>query len=214
MKLRLARLHHPVTALGPGRRIGIWLQGCDIGCPGCASRDTWVAEARHDTDVDDVLGWIEARDPALIDGVTITGGEPSEQPDALAELVTGLHRLGAGRDWDILCYTGVELTAFRERCPAAYPLIDAMITGPFRAAEPTDLLWRGSANQQLVPGTPLGRQRYGHLIGARRQRPQVQVQVDDEQIWLIGIPGRGDLARIHRDLRRQGIRLEEVSWRP
>ncbi|MGC4806422.1 4Fe-4S single cluster domain-containing protein [Micromonospora sp. DT233] len=214
MKLRLSRLHHPVTVLGPGRRIGIWLQGCTIGCPGCVSRDTWVAEPRHDLEVAAVLDWVADRDPAEVDGVTITGGEPSEQPEALAELVTALGALGAGHDWDVLCYTGVELDEFRRRCPAAYPGIDALITGPYRAGEPTDLLWRGSANQRLVPCSERGRRRYAQWVDARRDRPELQLQVDDDRVWLIGIPGRGDLARVQRDLDARGIRLEGVSWRP
>jgi anaerobic ribonucleoside-triphosphate reductase activating protein len=41
-RIGLNRVHFPVTALGPGRRIGIWLQGCLIRCPGCMSLDTWA----------------------------------------------------------------------------------------------------------------------------------------------------------------------------
>ncbi|BCJ39761.1 radical activating enzyme [Actinoplanes ianthinogenes] len=211
MSLRLARLHHPVTTLGPGQRIGIWVQGCGIGCPGCVSRDTWTAGPEHDTEVADVLAWCAER-AAGTTGVTITGGEPSEQPEALAELLTGLRRIDP--DWDVLCYTGVELDEFRRRCPAAYPEIDALITGPFRITEPTALVWRGSANQRLIPCSPRGEQRYARWAGAEREHPELQLQVDDERVWLIGIPGRGDLDRVQRVLRAQGIELEGVSWRP
>ena len=41
MMLYLSRIHFPVTTLGPGRRIGIWFQGCSIRCKGCVSADTW-----------------------------------------------------------------------------------------------------------------------------------------------------------------------------
>ena len=37
----ISRLHFPVTTLGPGRRLGIWFQGCSIQCRGCISIDTW-----------------------------------------------------------------------------------------------------------------------------------------------------------------------------
>ncbi|WP_229075942.1 4Fe-4S cluster-binding domain-containing protein [Actinoplanes sp. DH11] len=211
MNLRLARLHHPVTTLGPGRRIGIWVQGCGIGCPGCVARDTWVAGPQHDIAVADVLAWCAAHADGTT-GVTITGGEPSEQPAALGELVHGLRALDD--DWDVLCYTGVEWDEFRRRCPEAYPGIDALITGPFRITEPTDLLWRGSANQRLIPCSERGEQRFGEWANAERERPELQLQVDDERVWMIGIPGRGDLARVQRALRDQGIELEGVSWRP
>ena len=44
-QIGLNRVHFPVTALGPGRRVGIWLQGCSIRCPGCMSLDTWAPAA-------------------------------------------------------------------------------------------------------------------------------------------------------------------------
>ena len=44
MKIAINKAHFPVTVLGPGRRIGIWLQGCSIHCKGCVSQDTWAAD--------------------------------------------------------------------------------------------------------------------------------------------------------------------------
>jgi anaerobic ribonucleoside-triphosphate reductase activating protein len=38
--------------------------------------------------------------------------------------------------------------------------------------------------------------------------------VADGQVWMIGIPRRGDLQRLESALRDNGITLQEVSWRP
>ncbi|QKV74891.1 4Fe-4S single cluster domain-containing protein [Amycolatopsis sp. Hca4] len=214
MKLRISRLHYPVTALGPGRRIGIWTQGCTIACPGCVARDTWPATAQQEVEVSALLAWCASLDPASVDGITISGGEPSEQPEALTKLVEGLDEFRQAHDWDILCYTGTEYDVFKKRCPEVPALVDAIMTGPYRAGEPTDLVWRGSANQQLVPTTERGRVRYGPWLDAVTEHPALQVQVDDDRIWMIGVPRRGDLARLRRALDNQGIRLEEASWRP
>jgi anaerobic ribonucleoside-triphosphate reductase activating protein len=214
MKMLLSRMHYPVTALGPGRRLGIWLQGCHIACPGCVSRDTWPAEHHFGVELATVLGWCATHDPAAIDGVTITGGEPSEQPEALAALVCALNEYGRAHDWDLLCYTGVEVDEFASRCPSAFAQIDALITGPYRADLPTNLIWRGSANQQLLPLTPRGHERYDQWISAAVERPMIQVHVDESDIWMIGIPRRGDLPRLERSLASRGIRLERASWRP
>ena len=77
----LSRLHFPVTALGPGRRIGLWVQGCSIRCAGCISLDTW-APGKGSTTVaavaEVIMRWIDEAD-----GLTISGGEPLDQADAI-----------------------------------------------------------------------------------------------------------------------------------
>ena len=89
--IALSRIHFPVTTLGPGRRIGIWFQGCSIHCPGCISMDTW-APSRGITTIDEVVSAIAQWIPTA-DGITISGGEPFDQPIALLELLRGLRSL-------------------------------------------------------------------------------------------------------------------------
>ena len=100
--IRLSRLHHPVTTLGPGVRAGVWVQGCPIGCRGCMSTDTWEAGPEHEIDTGEVLRWLDTLD--RVDGVTISGGEPFEQPEAVRALVTEIAR--SRPDADILVYSG------------------------------------------------------------------------------------------------------------
>ena len=83
MHLRISRLHYPVTVLGPGRRIGIWVQGCSIGCPGCLSQDTWSPDAAEPVSVARVIETCRRVSKDELDGVTISGGEPFDQPDGL-----------------------------------------------------------------------------------------------------------------------------------
>src|SRR5260370_30553154 len=98
--IALSRIHFPVTTLGPGRRIGIWFQGCSIRCPGCISMDTW-AQDRGITTIDEVINAIAQWIPAA-DGITISGGEPFDQPVALIELLNKLRLLSAA---DVLAFT-------------------------------------------------------------------------------------------------------------
>lgn len=217
MKVNISRLHHPVTALGPGQRAGIWLQGCTIGCPGCVSRDTWSQDEGTRLDVDGVLAWLsEACRNAVVDGLTISGGEPTEQPDALRLLLSGVDKLRSEGVFtgDVLCYTGLDEADFHAVAPWADRFIDAIITGPFRITEPTTLLWRGSANQRLIPISERGERVYGPYQDAGTDQPDIQFTVSDGQVWMIGIPRRGDLQQLEAALRADGVRLEEVSWRP
>ncbi|MER5470649.1 4Fe-4S single cluster domain-containing protein [Streptomyces sp. NPDC002685] len=217
MILHIARLHHPVTALGPGTRLGIWTQGCALACPGCLSRDTWEAGPEHAVDTRVVLEWCDRPDPAGIDGVSISGGEPSEQPEALAELLVGLAERRERHGWDLLCWTGLEEEDFADRCPEAYARLDGLVTGPYRVAEAGGGRWRGSANQRLVPLTDLGRQRLGRWAGdgpGSGHPAELQFQVEDDRLHLIGVPRPGDPARIQKALAAQGISLDGVTWRP
>lgn len=216
MRMNVSRLHYPVTALGPGNRAGIWVQGCTIGCAGCVSQDTWNPSGGVELTVEGILAWLtDLCSDNEVDGVTISGGEPTEQPEALRELLSGIDQLRRRGVFtgDVLCYTGREESDFHAACPWAATLVDAVIIGPFRIAEPTDLVWRGSANQRLIPLTERGIERYEHWRDATADTPSLQFAVEDGQIWMIGIPRRGDLRRLESALHRNGVELAEVSWR-
>jgi anaerobic ribonucleoside-triphosphate reductase activating protein len=211
--LDLSRVHFPVTALGPGRRLGIWFQGCSIRCPGCISADTW-GSGRHRTSVaqllDHIQPWLEQAD-----GITISGGEPFDQPDALFELLTSLR---TRPDMDILAYSGhrlERLTPFLERAG----MIDALISDPFEQDLPQSIVLRGSDNQRLSLLTPLGRERFAAFERPLQASDQVlDVMLDDDgSVWMAGIPKRGDLVRLRELLREQGHRLQvsaDTAQRP
>jgi anaerobic ribonucleoside-triphosphate reductase activating protein len=57
--LYLNKAHYPVTTLGPGRRIGLWLQGCGLGCPGCLSQDTWAVSTDSAIPLSLLLAWCQ-----------------------------------------------------------------------------------------------------------------------------------------------------------
>ncbi len=214
--LLLAKAHFPVTTLGPGRRAGIWTQGCTIGCAGCLSRDTWPADPSTAVPVAALLGWLASLDP-VPDGVTISGGEPFQQPRALKELLEGIN------DWrppelDILLYSGYtysHLSRFAES-REILGLCDAVVAGPYVQRRNDGAPLRGSANQRLVPLTALGGERYGTLDGTGAPRVQISVADGPEgrRVYYIGIPGRGDMDQLNAALERAGVRAGEVSWRP
>jgi len=210
VELRVARVQYPITVLGPGRRIGIWTQGCTIGCPGCMSRDTWdpqLGKAIGTSELCDVI--LAARTIHGLDGVTVSGGEPFQQPAALAALCAEVRRHWT--DVDILVYSGYSLARLKRLHGDVLDLVDAVVAEPFMAARPTELPWRGSANQELTLLSSSARVRYA---GASNEQdfPRLQVAVEDEGLWIVGIPRRGDLDRMRDDLHRRGLDLEDVSW--
>lgn len=198
-------MHFPVTTLGPGRRVGIWFQGCSIRCAGCISADTWGAGRRR-TRVDELVRqsgpWL-----AEADGVTVSGGEPFDQPEALLELLT---RLRGRHDLDVLVYSGYPLERLAGFLERADGLIDALVSDPFDGRQPQTRALRGSDNQRLSLLTPRGRERFAGCERALGSDDKVlDLMFDaDGSVWMAGIPRHDDLVRLRGLLRAQGHRLQ------
>ncbi|GGW73926.1 4Fe-4S single cluster domain-containing protein [Streptomyces griseoloalbus] len=222
MKARISGTHFPLGTLGPGQRLGIWFQGCALACPGCMSRHTWPPEGGTAEDVSGLLRmWEEALGRGA-EGLTVSGGEPLDQPDALTELLLGAARIrdradGGAEGADLLVYTGYEpdeLTAARRR---ALRGADAVITGRFRVERPTRLVWRGSANQRLRPLTPRGETRYASHLARESTGGRLQAVVEPGPpvgVRFHGVPLRGELRAVEQGLREAGVTLRDPSWRP
>ncbi|TMR03696.1 radical SAM protein [Actinomadura soli] len=208
--LFLNRIHYPVTTLGPGRRVGIWVQGCTIGCDGCVAKDTWATDYTSPVKVTAILEWLDSVDD--VTGITISGGEPFQQAPAVAELLLGIHEWRAGRPIDVLVYSGYPLSLLRRDASArrVLTLCDAVLTGPYVARRTTDEPWRGSSNQRLVPLTPLGEDRYRTVPP---DGPRLQAVQDGNRLWFIGIPNPGEMDHIADHLTKTGITYTTTTWR-
>lgn len=205
MNISLSRVHFPVTTLGPGRRLGIWFQGCSIRCDGCISADTWgpgkrpLALAQL---LDDIQLWL-----AEAEGITLSGGEPFDQPDALLALLGALRQRTRV---DILVYSGHPLETLQPLLQRAEGLLDALICDPFEQQQAQTRVLRGSDNQRLIFFTELGRQR----LGAYERPLQADDRAldlmfdDDGSIWMAGIPRRDDLLQLRDLLHEQGHQLQ------
>ena len=123
---------------GPGSRTVLWVQGCSLGCPGCFNPRTHEV---HDTSatVASLLLELIAADPNA-EGLTISGGEPLEQPDAIAELATGWR---AATGTGVIILTGLTWEEI-EQDPAARS-----------AARRADLVIAGRYNERLRIGEGL-----------------------------------------------------------
>ncbi|NIF41406.1 radical SAM protein [Burkholderia sp. Tr-862] len=201
MDIRISRLHFPVTTLGPGQRIGIWFQGCAIRCQGCISMDTW-ANAGGETTVDAILAQVRTWLPEST-GITISGGEPFDQSDALIALLHGMRQLSTG---DILVYSGYTIESLANTLARADGLIDALISDPFDIDAPQTLPLRGSDNQRLHCLTALGHAcfaQYEHT--PRNDGKALDVMFDEDgSVWFAGIPDRDDFQRLRDLLTDQG----------
>lgn len=134
---------------GPGLRYTIFVQGCPHGCPGCHNPQTHDFAGGADMTVQAILDDI-ARFPYL-GGVTLSGGEPFCQAQALAVLARALREKGK----HIMAFSGYtfeELLALDD--PGVLALLeqlDLLVDGRFElAARSVELRFRGSSNQRVL----------------------------------------------------------------
>lgn len=84
---------------GPGLRTVVFVQGCTRKCKNCHNRETWALNGGKILTVEECFNNICKNSPYK--RITISGGEPLLQKDAVDELITRLY--GAG--FEIALYT-------------------------------------------------------------------------------------------------------------
>ena len=137
MQVRLAGLTPDSIVDGPGYRLAVFTQGCPHGCPGCHNPHTHAFEGGEWKDTDDILAMVK-KNP-LCDGITLTGGEPLCQAEALKGLAAQVQQLGL----TVVTYTGYTLEA-PFRGSANQRLLDMPASLQAGAPVPADLKrWLG-----------------------------------------------------------------------
>lgn len=194
-------LHCPVETLGPGRRIGVWFQGCSIGCKGCIAPENQPFDTSFEMSLELLEERIRRflREDSAIDGVTVSGGEPFDQPEALAALVGNCRTLGVD---DILVYSGYTKEHLLREHPETGRSLTALVDGPFLAGACTEAVWKGSENQTLTVFDPKYAERYA--LWSTKTKGRMQTARDERGLYLVGIPRQQDvpalLARVRSAL--------------
>lgn len=178
--------HYPVVTLGPGRRLGLWLQGCSIHCKGCIAPENQPFDTSFSHPLDKLM---EDWEPVLNEkpGVTISGGEPLDQADALMELLDLLKCRGV---MDILIYSGYLKEKVLTLCPELPDRVAALVDGPFVEGAVTSSPWKGSENQTLTVFLDEYREAYEAWSMSAERR--MQLIKNDTGRYLIGIPRQED----------------------
>lgn len=136
---------------GEGIRAVIWTQGCPHHCPSCQNPETWDYDGGFSCDVEELKKEINSLDDEV--GVTFSGGDPFEQPEACAELARYIHSVKL----NVWCYTGYtyeQLLKKAKESPSIMDFlkeIDVLVDGPFiLKLKSYDVKFRGSKNQRLI----------------------------------------------------------------
>jgi len=131
---------------GPGSRMVVFFQGCGHNCSGCFNPATHASHGGSRLTPEALL---ERYVKDGIDGMTVSGGEPFDQPHGLLGLLqTAQEKYGL----PTIVYTGYSYEALgrcRERFDCL-PYIDLLIDGKYDLSQREEsLLARGSTNQRF-----------------------------------------------------------------
>lgn len=130
-------------ALGPNKRYALWVQGCNRRCKGCISTDAQPLDGGYSISVSDLAADILAQPD--IEGITISGGEPFLQENALCQLIMAIR---CNRDLGVICYTGNRYEDIANTILAS--LCDIIIDGEYIEEMNDDRSLRGSSNQRII----------------------------------------------------------------
>lgn len=173
---------------GPGDRYVIWTQGCRKGCRGCFNPESWHENDNMLFRAEDLAKRVQCANPY---GLTLTGGDPLEQAEALLEFLECLH--GYGSEFlpgGIICFTGytveeIENIPVAKRC---LEYIDLLIDGRYVDSLRYESGLAGSSNQRFHFSKKSGR---GEARISRESiaiDQEVEVHVVDGKIAVTGFP--------------------------
>lgn len=147
--LNLASIRLCTESEGPGKRLAIWVQGCERRCPGCCNPDMQEIKKNIIVDTKDLIELIyRSMSVDEIEGLSFIGGEPMLQAEGLSEVAMWAHSVGL----TVLVFTGYLLSELKEiendSIEKFLSEIDILVDGPFLQEQYDDERdWVGSKNQ-------------------------------------------------------------------
>ena len=177
--MRIAGIIQDSIVDGPGVRFVVFAQGCGHRCAGCHNPQSWDSEGGSEMPADDIVAMMLRN--SLLDGLTISGGEPFLQAGQCGKIADAARRKGLNV-WVYTGFTFEELAARAKHDDDIKSLLesaDVLVDGPYIAAERSlSLKWRGSRNQRVVdvPKSLACGRAVEHMSGMPVDFPLPQIQ--------------------------------------
>jgi anaerobic ribonucleoside-triphosphate reductase activating protein len=182
--INIANSYYPCETLGPGTRFCIWVQGCHFNCYKCISSKYQPFEEKQLYSPEKLAEIILAK-PKL-DGITISGGEPFEQAESLAVLLTLI--TDKRPELSFICYTGYAIEKLTwETANELLKKLDVLIADPYIHELNNGLGLKGSSNQRIFFLTDKLKQYKEKLEISERELDCIY---RDNEIEIIGIPNK------------------------
>ncbi len=147
MQIRIAGISNDSIVDGPGIRYTIFFQGCKHHCLNCHNPSTHDFSGGYLIEIDEIINSVK-KNP-LLDGITLSGGDPLFQPEGVIELSKKCKELGLS----VVCYTGYKYEELQKFVNFNELLenIDYLIDGRYvDSLRDLSLKYRGSSNQRII----------------------------------------------------------------
>ena len=185
--------------LGPFNRFALWTQGCSFSCAGCMTPDSQSLDGGVKVSVEDVVQTIF--NTPKVEGITISGGEPFLQAEALFRLISSVREK---RDFGVIVYTGFTLEQLKAKNDPSINLllesIDILIDGLFDESLNDGVSLRGSSNQNVYQLT----KRYANIFDDyyKKDVREIEMHMRREHMMLVGIPTIGIFKKLNESVKR------------
>ena len=193
--IRISHIEESTNLLGPFNRFVIWVHGCCFDCEGCLAEN-----AKHGTyDEINVDVLAQRISNSNCEGITISGGEPFLQANAITHLIRNIKKK---RDIGVIVYSGFTLAEL-ERDEEKAPLlsdIDILIDGRYIKELDDDRAYVGSSNQIIHYLSPRYKNIGKDYYAADKRR--AEIKLTGTQAILIGVPSHNVL-RTWQDIKNK-----------
>ena len=149
--LRLLMTYKETIVDGEGLRYSLYFAGCSHACPSCHNEYSWNPKHGNVLTYDKLEEIAkEINENTLLDGITISGGDPLFNP---ADMLKVLKFLKEKTKQNIWLYTGytleqVQEDELRRKC---LEYVDVLVDGRFvKELYDPNLKFRGSSNQRII----------------------------------------------------------------
>ncbi len=186
----------------------VWVQGCSLHCDGCIAPETWPKESGSLVDPHDLAKAILKNEK--IEGITVSGGEPTEQPHAVAELLSCMKLVGKNT-WVYTGHTLDELVAKNDPdVDRMLSFTDVLVDGRYEMTSAGIYSYRGSENQRILHLQDLSRMEDSDI----KEQSRLEITLDrDGQMVVVGVPPPEFLNKLKGALSRRGVHVDYKSSR-
>lgn len=149
--IRVAGVVRESIVDGPGLRFAVFTQGCSHACPECQNLETWDFAGGYDCEIKKILDLIDSN--PLLDGLTLSGGDPLFQPEPSYILAKAVKERGL----NVVVYTGytfeelIDMSKNDGNILNLLSVTDILIDGKYeKDKRDLTLRFRGSGNQRII----------------------------------------------------------------